>query len=81
MSGDAFLSDSGALTINGSAVTTSKIANGNVTPLKMNLFINAVPTSSAGVTGQIQFNGNYLYVCTAGDGTGSAEWKSILLIP
>ena len=79
MSGDATLDNTGALTINGSAVTTSKIANGNVTPPKMNLFINEDPISlaGAGVAGQIQFNGNALYVCVASGGANSAQWRTI----
>lgn len=40
-----------------------------------------VPASStaAGVTGQISYDGNYIYICTSGGAGGAATWKRVAL--
>ncbi len=41
-----------------------------------------VPASStaAGATGQISYDSNYIYICTAGGIAGAATWKRVALV-
>ena len=49
------------------AVTTAKILNSNVTSTKLNVAGTPTAADDAGLTGNIKFDGTYIYLCTAPD--------------